>query len=56
MTFKYLKLRLILIFGLTLPDISTHAMEPKLATPLTGEHNNFLPTGKITRLAGETLH
>ena len=45
-----------LILGLTLPGISTHAMEPKLATPLTGEYNNFLPTGKITRFAGETLY
>jgi hypothetical protein len=31
-------------------------MEPTLATPLTGEYNNFLPTGKITRFAGETLY
>jgi hypothetical protein len=45
-----------LIFGLILPCISTHAMEPKLAAPLTGEYNNFLPTGKITRFAGETLY
>jgi hypothetical protein len=56
MTFKHLKLLLMLIMGLTLPCISTHAMEPKLATPLTGEYNNFLSTGKITRFAGETLY
>nr|ABK80655.1 hypothetical protein [uncultured marine Nitrospinaceae bacterium] len=56
MTFKHLKLLLMLILGLTLPCISTHAMEPKLATALTGEYNNFLPTGKITRFAGETLY
>jgi hypothetical protein len=31
-------------------------MEPKLATPLTGKYNNFLPTGKITRFAEETLY
>ena len=45
-----------LILGLTLPEISTHAMELKLAVPLTGEYNNFLPTGKITRFAGETFY
>ena len=45
-----------LILGLTLPGISTHAMEPKLATPLTGEYNNLLPTGKVTRFVGETLY
>ena len=56
MTFKHLQLQLMLILGLTLPGISTHAMEPKLATPLTGEYNNFLPTRKITQFAGGTLY
>jgi hypothetical protein len=56
MTFKHLQLLLMLILGMTLLCISTHAMEPKLATPLTGEYNNFLPTGEITRFAGKTLY
>jgi hypothetical protein len=50
------QLLFMLILGLILPGISTHAMESKLGTPLTGEYNNFLPTGKITRFAGEALY
>jgi hypothetical protein len=50
-------LLLMLIMSLTFPGIFTHAMEPKTATSLKlGEYNNFLPTGKITRFAGETLY
>ncbi len=45
-----------LILGLNFPGIFTHAMELKLATPLTGEYNNFLPTGKITQFTGKTLY
>jgi hypothetical protein len=30
--------------------------EPKMATPLAGEYNNFLPTGKTTRFAEKTLN
>ena len=56
MTFKHLKFLLMLIFGLTLPGISTHSMETKLATPLPSEDNSFLPTGKITRFSGKTLY
>lgn len=57
MSFKHLQLRLMLIAVLIFPGISTHAMETKLAKPITsGEYQNFLPTGKITRFAGETLY
>lgn len=57
MKFKHLYLLFLLTLGLILPGISTHAMEQKLATPLTlGEYNHFLPKGKITRFAGETLY
>ena len=56
MNLKRRQLLFMLILGLILPGISTHAMESKMATPLTGEYNNFLPTGKITRFAGETLY
>ena len=57
MNFKHLFLLLILITGLTLSFSSTHAMETNSAEALElGEYNKFLPTGKITRFAGESLY
>ena len=47
------------IFGLIFTSFcpTTYALEGKLAKPITlGEYNNFLPVGKITRFAGETLY
>ncbi len=49
----------VLIFSLIFASISvlTDAQEENLPNPIElGEYNNFLPTGKITRFAGETLH
>ena len=50
---------IILLFGLIFTSFcpTTYALEAKLAKPITlGEYNNFLPAGKITRFAGETLY
>ena len=57
MTFKHLNLLFILISGLIFPGILTQAMESKVATPSTlGEYRGFLPSGGISRFAGETLY
>ena len=57
MTFKHLSTLFILILGLIFPVVLTQALEPKSATPSTlGEYRGFLPSGEISRFAGETLH
>ncbi|MBT5549060.1 MAG: DUF3108 domain-containing protein [Nitrospina sp.] len=50
---------IIFLFSFTLLSIipTLYAVEKKPTKPITlGEYKNFLPTGKITRFAGETLY
>lgn len=57
MRFGNLNLLILLISVLFLPDIFTHAQQPKVKKSIFwGEYNNFLPSGEMARFAGETLH
>ena len=50
---------IIFLFSFTLLSIipTLYAVEKKPTKPITlGEYKSFLPTGKITRFAGETLY